>query len=353
MPQQIVVIRFGALGDLCLAGWSLARLAAAPGRDRRRVTLVTKARFADLAGRFTGVDAVLPLAEPGRTADLVRLAAGIRALAPDVVVDAHGVLRSRLLDVLLGRRPHARLRKDTAARLRLLRGRPATAALDRHLRARLDDTFDRAGLLAPDAGTPVAAPLAHLAAGFAGTHLAERAGTHPRPPVLGLAPGAQWDPKRWPQEHWVALLELARQAQPDLAIRVFLGPREASWFDGSPLDRALGALGPGVEIIRDRPLTEVARQLAGCRVLVCNDSGLLHLAEAVGTPVVALFGPTVRAFGYAPSLGGSTLLETLGLECRPCSRNGKRPCHRGDLACLVRIEPQTVWRAAAAHGPWT
>jgi ADP-heptose:LPS heptosyltransferase len=72
----------------------------------------------------------------------------------------------------------------------------------------------------------------------------------------------------------------------------------------------------------------------------------------VGTPVVAMFGPTVRAFGYAPSLPRSVLLEIDDLPCRPCSRNGKRPCHRGDLACLVRLEPDLVWQHAAAAGAW-
>jgi len=335
--QEIVVIRFGALGDLCLAGWSLARLAAAPGREQRRVTLVTKARFADLAARLRGVDRVLPLPEPGRLPDLVHLAAAVRRLRPDVVVDVHGVLRARLLATLLGRRPAARIRKDTAARLWLLRGGAAAPALGRHMRDRLDEVFDRAGL---PAGEP-APPLAHLAP------------AGPRPPVLGLAPGAQWDPKRWPQEHWAQLVREARAEVPGLALRVVLGPREGGWFDGGPLDRALADLGGPVEILRERPLGEVARALAACRALVCNDSGLLHLAEAVGTPVVALFGPTVRAFGYAPSLPRSALLEVDDLACRPCSRNGRRPCHRGDLACLVRLEPASIWRVAAAHGPWT
>ena len=72
--------------------------------------------------------------------------------------------------------------------------------------------------------------------------------------------------------------------------------------------------------------------------------GLLHLAEGVGTPVVALFGPTVRAFGYFPVHPRSRVLET-DLDCRPCSRNGKRPCHRGDLACLADTPAEAVWAA--------
>ena len=327
--QHIVVIRFGALGDLCLLGWSLARLAGAPGRARRHVTLVTKGRFADLGAHLTGVDDVVALAEPGRLGDLVRLGRLLRRRPADVLLDAHGVLRSRLLVGLLGRRPAAVLRKDTTARLRLLQGAPAAAALDRHMRHRLDAVFTAAGLPLGDA-TP---PLAGLDPGE---------GRH----AIGLAPGAQWDPKRWPDRHWAALAARILD-ETSAPVRVFLGPREEAWWDGSDLARALDA-GDRVTLVRRRGLLDVAAALAGCRRLVCNDSGLMHVAEAVGTPVTAFFGPTVRAFGYAPSLGGSALLETGDLDCRPCSRNGKRPCRRGDLACLERVDPARAWATLAA-----
>lgn len=329
--KEILVIRFGALGDLCLLGWTLARLQDAPVA----VTLVTRGRLADLACHLRGLDRVITLPEPGRARDLLRLAGAVRSYTWDTVIDAHAVLRSELLLGLLGRRPDARLRKDTVARLRLLRGHPAGTALGRHMRERFDALLVDSGLPAGQ----TAPPLADLAA----QHEASA-------PVLGLAPGAQWDPKRWPAEYWAELVRHVRGTSTCL-LRVFLGPRESSWFDGSALDHTLAAAGP-VEVIQDRPLPEVAAMLGGCNLLVCNDSGLMHLAEAVGTPVVACFGPTVAAFGYTPTLPGSTVLEVEGLACRPCSRNGKRPCHRRDLACLVRLSPETVWRAVAARGPW-
>jgi heptosyltransferase-2 len=168
-------------------------------------------------------------------------------------------------------------------------------------------------------------------------------------PILGLAPGARWDTKRWPPERFAALVGDFRR-RTAAAIRVFLGPREAGWFPGSALAAALDRLA-GVEIVREQPLAAVARGLAGCAVTLTNDSGLLHLSEAVGTPVVALFGPTVRAFGYVPTLTASRLLE-IELGCRPCSRNGRRPCWRGDLACLTGLETGHVLAAVMAAADW-
>jgi heptosyltransferase-2 len=72
----------------------------------------------------------------------------------------------------------------------------------------------------------------------------------------------------------------------------------------------------------------------------------MHLAEAVGGPVVALFGPTVDAFGYFPSLLRSRTIERR-IACRPCSRNGSTPCPRRTGECLTAISAETVAGAVA------
>jgi len=90
-----------------------------------------------------------------------------------------------------------------------------------------------------------------------------------------------------------------------------------------------------------RDLRELATDLASCDRLVCNDSGLLHLAEAVGTPVVALFGPTTTAWGYFPLHPQSRVVET-ELGCRPCSRNGSRACALQHRLCMELLSTQEV-----------
>jgi len=328
--RHVLVIRFGALGDLCLLARSLARVAAAGDGEPRRVTLVTKAVFAPLMARAGGVDEVVPLPGNG-PGGLIRLARTLRARSWDSVVDAHSVLRSHALTALLRQRPAARLAKDTAHRLRLLAGGAADARLGRTMGDRFDELLPAvAGTASGGVPAPGDPPFADLRP------------TDGTPGGLGLAPGARWDSKRWPVENCAELLDLHATAG-GVPVRIFLGPQEESWFDGSPL--AAAAARTGAVTVRGRPLTEVAAELARCAALVTNDSGLLHLAEGVGTPVVALFGPTVRAFGYFPVRPGSRVLET-ELDCRPCSRNGKRSCHRGDLACLAAIPATAVWEAA-------
>jgi len=93
-------------------------------------------------------------------------------------------------------------------------------------------------------------------------------------------------------------------------------------------------------------IVDCAALLERCVGLVGNDSGLMHLAEALGVPVTALFGPTVDAFGYFPALERSKAVER-GLACRPCSRNGAAPCPRGSRECIEGIPEATVYGAVS------
>lgn len=331
--REILVIRFGALGDLCVLGWALSRLLDSHAPGACRVTLVTKAAFAPLMAQVRGVDEVIAL-EGSDFAAVSQLAATVRLRQFDIIVDAHNILRSHLLLALLRRRPHARLAKDTAARL----GFMAFGLRNDHLKQSMRDRFDAllSKACAPDFATTNTPPLIRCrpaAASETTTHA---------PPVIGLAPGAQWDTKRWPEANFARLMQLFRE-QFDGQVKVYLGPREQMWFAGSTLAAAVAA-DSKAEIIQVPDLTEVARSLGSTDILVTNDSGLLHVAEAVGTRVLAFFGPTVREFGYFPLQTGSQVLET-DVECRPCSRNGKRPCRRNDLICLTRISPELAFEA--------
>jgi heptosyltransferase-2 len=343
---QVLVIRFGALGDLCLLSWSLAWVARqTPQGNAPPITLVTKANYAPLLKHASGVADVVSLAGPGLR-DLARLARQLRQRNWDCIIDAHSNLRSHLLLGLLGRRAHRRLAKDTGARLALLFFKVRAAKLERSMRSRFDRLF--AADCAPSArqdGEPALRP--HDAP----PPLAQLAPPPARAQArLGIAPGARWPAKRWPAEHYAALLRLFRR-DIGVPVRLFVGPDEESWFAGSELSR-LAQQQSDLALCRRQDLVSVASAIAECTVLLTNDSGLLHVAEAVGTPVLALFGPTVREFGYFPNLPASRVIQR-ELGCRPCSRNGKRPCWRQDLACLAGITPEQVLSNLRSMTDWT
>ncbi len=109
---------------------------------------------------------------------------------------------------------------------------------------------------------------------------------HSPAPVLGFIPGSENNPeKRWPVTHW---RELIAQLPASLPIVLF------GTANDLPITNAIAeGFGPRVENLAGRTnLTEYCARLSGCRLLVTNDTGGMHLANTLGVPLVALFGPT-------------------------------------------------------------
>lgn len=147
---------------------------------------------------------------------------------------------------------------------------------------------------------------------------------------IAMAPGSIWGTKRWPGFPELAKLLPGR-------IVVIGGPadREAAQalVDAAP-DRVADASGAV-------PLRVSAAILERAAVLVTNDSAPLHLASATNTPTVAIFGPTVPAFGFGPRASRAAIVER-ELVCRPCSSHGPAKCPLGHHRCMREIPAGTV-----------
>ncbi|MGH7570017.1 MAG: glycosyltransferase family 9 protein, partial [Gemmatimonadales bacterium] len=152
-------------------------------------------------------------------------------------------------------------------------------------------------------------------------------------PVAVLAPGAAHATKRWPVAHWIGLADRLRAAGYRLV--VVGGPADRGVAQQlADDDRAASAAG-------EFSLQETGAVIARARVLVSGDTGVMHMATGVGTPVVALFGPTVEQFGFFPYRARAVALER-PLDCRPCSALGSARCPLGHHRCLVDITPAAV-----------
>ncbi len=119
----------------------------------------------------------------------------------------------------------------------------------------------------------------------------------PNAPVIALGPTANWAGKVWPAERFVALFRALEANVPGARPAVFAGPGAAERAMAAPV---LEALPDAIDLAGKLTLPEAAACLARCRLFVGNDSGLMHLAAAAGTPTLGLFGPT-PASEYAPS----------------------------------------------------
>lgn len=184
------------------------------------------------------------------------------------------------------------------------------------------------------------ASFVHRAAGIAALEIARpRLPISPRPRRgIAVALGAQHSAKEAPVETFASILRLALAGA---HVRlVALGDARAGERT-ERLRRLLPADTELLDLTGATSLWEAAQALAGVAAFVGNDSALAHLAEAVGTPVAMLFGPTVEEFGYAPFLPASRAFSA-PLGCRPCSKDGSRRCRYGDQACFTGIDSAGV-----------
>jgi len=165
-------------------------------------------------------------------------------------------------------------------------------------------------------------------------------------PFVALAPGSIWGSKRWPYYR-----ELGQRLAGRVGIVVVGGPEDAGL--GEEVVRAVAGGGGrwravnGCGKLTLRQSAEVIRRAA---VLVTNDSAPLHVAQAVGTPTVAIFGSTVPAFGFGPRGPRDQVVELDGLPCRPCSAHGPPSCPLGHHRCMRSLTLEDVLHAIEETG---
>ena len=159
--------------------------------------------------------------------------------------------------------------------------------------------------------------------------------------VIGVSPGAQnSQAKQWFPERFAAVAsKLAAEWEAEVAVF-------GTAAEGELCGQVAGLIGPQAHNLGGRTTLEQFLDLAAaCLVFVTNDSGSMHVAAAVGTPTVAVFGPTnVEATGPSSSLAQ---VVRVPVECSPCEYRRCPIDHR----CMTRLEPEMVLAAALTlHG---
>lgn len=324
-PERVLVVRLSSLGDVLLAT-PLVR-ALAEQRPGGEVDFLTRAFSAPALAGNPHL-ARLHLLEPGGEARARRTLAARRY---DRVLDLSGTLRSRLLVLSLGR-PSRTVAKHSVTRRLMVR---IPSWRRRALPHAVDRYFATArGLVEPPDDLR---PEIHLSPS---EREAAARWLGPGPPAVALLPGARWATKAWPAERYRELAErLAREAC--VRALLFVGPGEGRL--AAALGGESGAAGRGAGVgVHRLPFRAVAGVLEQALAAVANDSAMMHLAVAVRTPLVALFGPTVTGFGFSPLGSGSSVIER-DLSCRPCSIHGGERCPLDHHECLRGIPVEEVF----------
>lgn len=158
-------------------------------------------------------------------------------------------------------------------------------------------------------------------------------------PMIALCPGAEYGPaKRWPAAYYAQVADHMLSQGWDVCL---LGsPKEAAEADvimQMTNQRCINLIGK-------TSLVEAIDAMSLASVVVCNDSGLMHIAAALGIPMVAIYGSS--STGFTPPLSNQVEILNLHLSCSPCF---ERECPLGHLRCLKDIKPDQVLKAMT---PW-
>jgi heptosyltransferase-2 len=156
--------------------------------------------------------------------------------------------------------------------------------------------------------------------------------------LVTIAPGSAWETKKWP---WAYYAEVGKKLIGEGKIVAIIGGRAdaetAHKIENSIDDKRV------INFAGKLTLLESASVISRSKLLISNDSSPVHIATAVGTRSVVLFGPTVPAFGFAPPPVLGRVVELEGLWCRPCTSHGSRECPTHTHECMKGILPDTVF----------
>lgn len=327
----ILVVAPAWVGDMVMAESAIRH--AAETHPGARIDVIAPAATAPLAGRMATVSRVWTMpAEHGRLGLGMRwrMARQIVGERYELAIVLPGSWKSALVPFLAGirrRRGYDReFRHGLLNEMRPRPPKPSMRTVDYYVALADDDPAAKPVAKVPeirsdpDRGREIAA---RLEIGQSGK------------PILALCPGAEFGPaKQWPARHFAALAA----AEEERGFEV--------WIVGSPKDAPIGdaivaiaaTLGAApIDLTGKTKLLEAVDLLALADSVVSNDSGLMHVAGALGRRVVGIYGSTSP--DVTPPLGPRSAVASIELPCRPCYQ---RVCPLGHTDCLNLLTPAIV-----------
>ncbi len=330
-PSKILVFRQSSLGDVVLTLPVLDRLKET--FQDCQIDYLVKSFYADIPRAHPAVSTVHSFDDNN---PFEKTIAGLRAQKYDYIIDLQANLRSLALRTMLFSAKFFQYKKRRLAREMIVRRAEQKLSVEHTVMA-YQAALTRLGIQ-PKFSAPVMR-LRQEDLQFAEDFLKGLKGAK-RP--ISFCPGARHFEKRWPADSFCQVA-LKLLDDPSESIVVFSAENDEFEPDlGIQHERLMAA--KGLE------LPQIAALLSRCHLALTNDSGLMHLANAVGTPVLAIFGPTNPRLGFAPTLAGSEIICD-DVHCSPCSVHGQKPCYQPVKYCFEAISPQRVAARISGMSP--
>lgn len=332
-PEKILIIRFSSLGDIVLTTPVIKSLKQK--FPQSKIFFLTKEQYQDLLKNDPDIFSLIkfdPFEEYKGISGFLRLLKELKTHNFDLVVDLHANLRSFLIRHFLKTKLKIKYDKRWLARFLLVHFK--------FIKVKPIHTVDSYGEALKKIGVNSSEkdPRIYLdpeAKNFLKVFLMEKK-IEKGDIVVGIHPGARWETKRWDEEKFAKVCQILNQ-KPEVNIILF-----GDQNDQEAIARISSQIG-GRKLFQavNLPLNRVMSLIARCDCFITNDSGPMHIASALGVPVVAIFGPTHPKLGFSP-IGSENIVLTADVRCSPCSLHGEKRCHKKSRYCMDLIEPDRV-----------
>jgi len=328
--QRILIIRLSSIGDVLLTS-PFIRQTRIRFPDAQ-IDFVIKKQFIGLIADNPHLNQIYTVDPQKGIGALIKLRRQLQKKKYDFIFDLHNNLRSRVLTCCLKESQIGHMHKDLRKRFLLVKFKKntyeaITPIAQRYLQvgqaAKIKDDQNGLEIFWKDSVEEQAADIL--------------AGREVRAPYFALAPGATYQTKRWPQEYYKELIHLILQNYKEQIVLLGSPAERESFSELIVSERVINLAG-------ELSLQQAAVVLGRATVLVSNDSGLMHMATAVKTPVLAIFGSTVKELGFFPYRSKYFVLENKALQCRPCSHVGRNSCPERHFKCMKDLKPQAAFR---------
>lgn len=333
-PDRVLFIRLSAIGDILLIT-PLIRLFS-ESFPQTQIDVLTREPYVPLLQHNPLVSRVIALRQPVTTKELFAAAAELRRNQYAIVVDLQKHWRSYFISWLSASKKILRYRKYVMQRFFLVHLNlncypdPPASVPERYFEALKNIKMGWRSL-----SLDLFIPNEVRATGERNWPFKDGK------PVIAIAPGAGRNTKKWPAGKFVELIHGLHQKIP-CNILLLGADHDSTTCEEIAMNSNL----PVVNWCGKTPLLETADAIKRADLVVTHDTGLMHMAAAVQSTTLAIFGPTVKEFGFFPYQVKHKVIENNGLKCRPCSYHGTASCPKGHFKCMVEIEPGRVVNAA-------
>ncbi len=346
--RKILIIRFSSIGDIVLSSPLLRILRTR--YPEARIDFLVKSGYADLVRYNPHISSVIEL-RSSKWNELNALRKRVADERYDVVLDIHNGLRSRYLRQFSHAHTVGVIDKQVLKRWALVNFHWNLYSQDVPVVQRTIEAANHgASLDIEDDGQGLEVFVPNEISAKIATLLAHY-GMKTSDAVVGIAPCAKHNTKMWLAERFT---ELAIRAVQEMHAKILcLGGIDDAERCEDIVQHINSACGSqkAHNVAGQFSLLETSAALDSCSAVVCNDSAIMHLATARKRPVIAIFGPTVREFGFFPYGDRSMVIEQKDLACRPCSHLGSERCPLGHFRCMKDTTVDHVFQALGILAP--